>query len=77
MSIFLTESDIEELTGCKTRKCQCAWLESRCWIFEVSRLGRVKVLRRYAEMRLGLPIESTAKPQKESQPNFDMLRTSI
>ena len=29
MSIFLTESDIEELTGCKTRKGQCAWLESR------------------------------------------------
>lgn len=72
MTIFLDQSELEELTGYKTNKGKADWLKNRGWVFEISRLGRVKVLRKYAEMQLGMPHESK-DTSKQTEPNFDSL----
>ena len=53
MSIFLDQSELSELTGYTKQSKQQKWLSGRGWKFEVSALGQVKVLRKYAEMQLG------------------------
>lgn len=71
MSIFLDQQEINELTGYAMPSKQIEWLSSRAWIFEISRLGKVKVLRKYAEMKLGIPIDdASAKP---TEPNFSRI----
>lgn len=65
--MFLTAEEVRELTDCQRAHEQRAWLDARAWAYEVSRLGTVKILRRYAEMRMGIPVvaESSA-----SEPDF-------
>lgn len=67
MIMFLTEEDLQELTDATLRRLQIAWLESHGWTFELSRLGRPKVLRAYAERRLGL---DDAKKSDQTEPDF-------
>lgn len=68
--MLLTPEELVALTDCQRAYEQRAWLDDRGWIYEVSRLGKVKVLRRYYEMRLGLPVtvETTS-----SEPDFSSL----
>lgn len=73
MSIFLNPDEIAELTGYTMPSKQTAWLHARAWVFEISRLGHVKVLRKYAEMRLGMPVD--AAPNKPTEPDFSSLMT--
>ena len=56
MSIFLDDDDVAKLTGYSKKSKQVEWMDRRCWTFEISRLGKVKVLRKYAEMKLGMPV---------------------
>lgn len=72
MSLFLTPDELEELTGYSMRSKQSMWLQKRDWVFEISRLGRVKVLREYAKMRLGMPFDA---PPKIIEPAFDKIPT--
>lgn len=65
--MLLTPADLIELTDCQRAHEQRAWLDARGWIYEVSRLGTVKVLRRYAEMRMGIPL---ATESTQSEPDF-------
>lgn len=65
--MFLTPADLVELTGYTLPSRQREWLDGRGWVYEVSRLGTVKVLRRYAEMKLGMPVKAEAKA---SEPDF-------
>lgn len=67
----MTGDDLVELTDCQRAHEQRAWLEARQWIYEVSRIGTVKVLKRYAEMRMGIPI---AAPASNSEPDFSALQ---
>lgn len=69
--MFLTAPQLVELTDCQRAHEQRAWLDERGWAYEVSRLGRVKVLHRYAEMRLGLPIQGSE--EKQAEPDFSSL----
>ncbi len=69
--MFLTEKELIDLTDCQRSHEQKQWLEARGWVYEVSRLGTVKVLRRYAEMRLGLPIQGGET--KQAEPDFSAL----
>ncbi len=71
MSIFLTKTEIAELTGYQTRSKQALWLADRGWKFEMSALGHVKVLRKYAEMKLGMPIDG--KYEQTTEPDFSSL----
>lgn len=66
--MFLTAPQLVELTDCQRAHEQRAWLDERGWAYEVSRLGRVKVLHRYAEMRLGLPHDA---PESIDLSEFD------
>ena len=71
MTLFLTESELYQLTDCQKQSKQAEWLNKRGWIYEVSRLGRVKVLRKYAEMKLGIPSVDAAV--KSTEPDFSRL----
>ena len=70
MSIFLSESEIRELTGRVRQADQRRWLRERGWMFEENANGRPIVLRTYAETRLG---GEAAKPA-EKRPNFTAIR---
>lgn len=69
--MILTPQELVELTDCQRSHEQKQWLDARGWVYEVSRLGTVKVLRRYAEMRLGIPVGGDEP--KHSEPDFSAL----
>lgn len=71
MSIFLDDDDVAQLTGYTKKSKQVEWLDRRCWKFEISRLGKVRVLRKYAEMKLGMPANNETAPTTE--PDFTKL----
>ena len=67
--MFITTDDLYELTDAKTPRLQIAWLDSHGWVYEVSRLGKPKVLAEYAKMRLGM-----AKTVRQvTEPDFGAL----
>lgn len=43
--MFLTPDELAELTGCKRKSGQIAWLKARRYPFEVNKTGHPKVLR--------------------------------
>ena len=65
--MFLSETDLFDLTGYRLQSAQKRWLASRGWTFEVSAFGRPKVLRTYAEQRMGL---ASAKTAAQTEPDF-------
>lgn len=71
MSIFLDRPELSELPGYTKQPKQQKWLSGRGWEFEMSALGQVKVLRKYAEMQLGIPIEN--KKLQSVAPDFSNL----
>lgn len=50
--MFLTQDDLKILTGYESPARQRKWLDSHGWIYEISRNGRVVVLRSYVESKL-------------------------
>lgn len=50
--MFLTDTELLELTGYQIFAWQARWLERHRWKFERSRTGRPVVSRAYAEFRL-------------------------
>lgn len=68
--MFMTGDDLVELTDCQRAHEQRAWLDARQWTYEVSRLGTVKVLKRYAEMRMGIPFMAVPA---NTEPDFSAL----
>lgn len=71
MSIFLNDDDVADLTGYTKKSKQVEWLDRRQWAFEISRLGKVKVLKKYAEMKLGMP--GNVDISKSTEPDFTRL----
>lgn len=65
--MFLTAEDLHDLTGYVMPSAQIRWLDRAGWEYVVSGLGRPKVLRAYAEQRLGLAHE---KPSAHTEPDF-------
>lgn len=51
--MLLTPTDLEALTGYKRSSDQQRWLVAHAWVFEIGGDRRPKVLRAYAERRLG------------------------
>lgn len=65
---FLTEEELETLTGYKRRKEQKEWLSRRGYPWEENGQGRVLVLREYVRRRFGCgegeePKSSEPKPK--------------
>jgi len=52
---FLTEQEIQELTGVKVRQLQTRWLAQRGWPFELDHFNRPVVLRSVMKCKLGIP----------------------
>lgn len=65
--MFLTEDDLRTLTGYIAPSAQKRWLTKFEWEFATSGFGRPRVLRAYAEKRLGL---ESAKPKAQTEPDF-------
>jgi hypothetical protein len=59
--MFLSQNDLETLTGYAQAGRQRRWLDSRHWIYESAANGRVVVSRAYAESRLS-NTQTRAKP---------------
>ena len=71
MNTFLTAQEIEELTDLKQSAAQVRWLASRGWPFEISALGKVKVLRSLMEAKMG--ISSSNLANRKAKPNVTAL----
>jgi hypothetical protein len=52
-STFLTQQEVEFLTGYKRKADQRRWLTDHGWVFSESANGRPVIGRAYAETRLG------------------------
>lgn len=58
---ILTEEEVANLTGLKTRSRQAKWLRENGWVHALSAGGRPLIGRLYLQYRLGAPI---AKPDR-------------
>jgi hypothetical protein len=67
--VFLSASELVDLTGLKRKKAQAAWLREQGYLVELDARGRPKVLRAVVEARLGAVVT-----QQKQQPNFGALR---
>lgn len=65
--MFLTPDDLRELTDTPLKALQIQWLDRNGWEYAISRLGNPKVLRAYAEIRLGIV---GSQPGKQVEPDF-------
>jgi hypothetical protein len=66
--MFLTDDELQELTGYKLPSAQRRWLRERGWRHEVNRVGRPRVARAYCEARLGV-----AHAEDTDEPNWEAL----
>ena len=72
MTLCLTPDDLRDLTGYKRASSQIAWLTERAWVFEIDARGRPKVLRAYADSKMGASVRPTEP--KPWEPDFSDLR---
>lgn len=53
MSLFLESAELAQLTGCRRRKDQIAWLKAEGYPHTLNKRGEILVLRAYIEHKLG------------------------
>lgn len=71
MSLCLTAEELHELTGRGKAVAQRRWLDRNGWRYALNADGRPKVLKVYAEQRLGLSaVAAPAGPE----PDFTVFR---
>ncbi len=64
MEDVLTPAELHAITDRTYAKHQIAWLTANGWQFEVSGLGRPKVLRSYRDQRMGMkPVKTREGPR--------------
>ena len=61
--MFLTDSEITQLTGLKRGKEQCDWLNRRGWVFETTNHGKPRVAVEYARQKMGIQSEKPTRWQ--------------
>lgn len=65
--MFLTETELRDLTGLKRPAAQFAWLRANGWPVERDAAGRPRVLRAVVEARMGaVPLHQQAGPNWEA-----------
>lgn len=72
MSMFLTNDELRELTGCVHRALQIAELKRRRYRYEVNRVGRILVARCHVERRLDGDRQHS--DNSSPAPNFAVIR---
>lgn len=70
MSLFLTETELRELTELEQPEAQRRWLTSRGWAFEVSAKGRNRVLRAVMERMMG----AAGRARQSTEPDFGAIK---
>lgn len=65
--MFLTSEELRDLTGYVMPSAQMRWLDRNGWEYMVSGMNRPKVLRAFAEQRMGL---ASAKAATHTEPDF-------
>ncbi len=72
--MFLTRSELLEMTGYVRPKAQARWLAENQYPFEIGADGYPRVLQSCVEKRLGgAAIEAAASRQRRTEPNFAAL----
>jgi len=66
IALFVTDAELQELTGYRRHADQRRWLKARGWRFEVSASGKPIVSRQHAETMLSGQRE---EPKRNWQPN--------
>lgn len=69
--MFLTDTEVAELTGLTRQSAQCHWLERHGIRHLVNAEGKPRVLRSHLERIMGGPAQKA-----KTQPNFDALKAS-
>lgn len=64
--MFLTDIELEELTGYRSSSAQIGWLRKHGWKFVLNRLGQPRVARAYCEAELGVRAEQPDEPNWEA-----------
>lgn len=65
--LFLTSTEVTDLTGYKYASKQIDWLKNNQYIFEINSSGKPKILRSHLISRL-------SESPKQTTPNFGALR---
>ncbi len=71
--MFLTRTEIFELTGYKRGTAQARWLRAEGFSFRIGADGRPRVLRAAVEKALGLGRADTARPARRREPDFSRI----
>uniref|UniRef100_A0ABX1PN56 DUF4224 domain-containing protein n=1 Tax=Aromatoleum anaerobium TaxID=182180 RepID=A0ABX1PN56_9RHOO len=72
IAITVSPDELADLTDTPVKSLQCSWLDQKGWIYTLSRMGNPKVLRSYAEQKLGM---ASAHPG-DSEPDFTAWTTA-
>ncbi|WP_366945431.1 DUF4224 domain-containing protein [uncultured Methylophaga sp.] len=68
---FLTQEEVQHLTGAKHLTAQTNWLRDRGWIFEINRCNSIIIGRHYLRLRLSGLKTSEMQLQPSNQPRFE------
>lgn len=69
MSMFLTRVELADLTGCKRKRNQVAWLVQHGYKFELNAAEEPKVLRTLVEKKMGM-----SAPKGSKMPCFEPMK---
>jgi hypothetical protein len=59
--MFLSDKELQELTGLKRGAEQCAWLIRKGWVFETTAHGKPRVAVEYCKQRMGVQSEKPTR----------------
>lgn len=68
---FLTDDEIQELTGSKQLKQQMDWLNGKQWEYAINRQNKVKIGRWYARIKMAGVALDNVKVDTANKPRFD------
>lgn len=68
--MFLTDSELCELTGFRQAGKQAAWLRDHKWRFTTTAHGQIRVARAYFERKL---VGEASSPERGPEPDFEAI----
>lgn len=74
VSEFLSNDEIQELTGASQLKRQIDWLKKREWQFELNHRNQIKISRWYLRLKMSGLTSSTFSIDATAEPNFAAIR---
>ncbi|SUA78285.1 Uncharacterised protein [Pandoraea pnomenusa] len=72
MSLYLSRTEVRELTGTPIRQRQVRWLSANRWPHEIDSRGRVLIARAYHDKRLGIASGQISPDARPSPPPLNL-----